>query len=160
VQEIGHALSGTEFLKPGMNPKSEKENYRGIRVLVVDDDNFVRELIAKVLRKHLGLEVVTGDCGSRAIAEALTGEYDAAIIDLILPRTSGIEAIKVIKKMMPGFPILALTSELMNGRIEYAESCGANRVFYKPVRISLLIDELKKILGRDGICPSVDKIGI
>ncbi|MEE9554263.1 MAG: response regulator [candidate division Zixibacteria bacterium] len=116
-------------------------------MLVADDDEFVSGLISKVLGNYMGMEIVTVDTGSKAIAQALTGEFDAAIIDLILPQTSGLEAIKVIKEMMPEFPIIAITGESLNSRLEFLKSCGVTCVFNKPIRFSALIEELNSLIN-------------
>jgi len=151
MRQNGRTTVGLPFQKSGLAPESGNETCGGKKVLVVDNDSFVCELLAKVIRRHLGLEVAVVGCGSQAISETLTGEYDAAIIELVLPETSGVEAIRVIKEMKPDFPILAITSEAVKRRDEYVVSCGVKRLFYKPVRISSLINELKGIFmtGRD-----------
>ena len=134
-----------------MIPPEDNNILEGLKILVADDDVFVSDLISRVIKQHLGADVVTVDCGSKAIAEALTGDYDIAIIDLILPKTSGMEAIKVIKEMMPDLPIVAMTGESVAGRAEFVKECGVNSLLYKPIRISLLLDELISVVktGKD-----------
>ena len=128
----------------------------GMKVLVADDDEFVRDLLTKLLRNHMGLEISAVGTGSKAIAETLTGEYDAAIIDLILPQTSGLEAIKVIKEMMPEFPIVAITGEPVESRRDYLKSCGVECLFNKPIRIADLIGEMTRILKTGRELPVVE----
>jgi CheY-like chemotaxis protein len=109
--------------------------------------------MSRLLRNHLGLEVATAGNGRQAIAEALTGDYHAAIIDLLLPRTSGLKAIKAIKEMKPDFPIIALTSDSEKKRSELVESSGVTQLFSKPVRIPVLFEELIRILSADRNLP-------
>lgn len=153
--------------KSGSNSKVDPNAARLIgkptpakKVLVVDSDDFVRNVISKVLQTHLGCEVFSARSGREAITEALTGAYDAAVIELILPHTSGIEAIRAIKEMMPAFPIIAMTSEQVKGREELLKSIGVRRVFYKPVRMSSLIVELKGIVETGGETPVSERTGI
>jgi len=135
-----------ELIQPGAGLALE-----GMNVLIADSDQFVGNLISKLLTQRLGAVTTVVDSGRKAIAEILTGGYDAAVIELILPRTSGIEAIRAIKEMMPDFPILAMSGELTRGREESVRACGVDCLFHKPVRISMLLDELKNIVktGRE-----------
>jgi CheY-like chemotaxis protein len=109
--------------------------------------------MSRLLRNHLGAEVATAASGRKAIAEALTGNYHAAIIDLLLPGTSGMKAIRAIKEMKPDFPIIALTSGSVEKKAEFVRSSGVTRLFPKPVRIPDLLGELVRILSKDGNLP-------
>ena len=155
MREISQKIDGVSFQKPGLIPPRDNNSLEGIKVLVADDDFFVSDLISRVIKQHLGAEVVTVDCGSKAIAETLSGEYDVAIIDLILPKTSGMEAIKVIKEMIPDFPIIAMTGESSPGRDEFVKACGVDSLFFKPIRISMLLDELMSVVKTGREWPAV-----
>jgi len=151
MRETGQTTVGLHLQESGVAP--EKEVVRGgeKKILVVDNDSFVREIIAKILNNHLGLEVVTAVSGSKAIAESLSGEYIAAVIELMLPETSGVEAIKAIKAMLPEFPIIAIAANAEAKRDALVKKYGIKQLFYKPVKISAMINELKSILltGRE-----------
>ncbi len=145
--ETGQENNRAPFKESELNSDQAAVFPKGMKVLVADDDEFVRNILTRVLRNHMGLEAFAVGTGSEAIAETLTGEYNAAIIDLILPRTSGLEAIKAIKEMMPDFPIMAITGESSESRMEYLRSCGVDSFFDKPIRIADLIEEMTRILN-------------
>lgn len=124
------------------------------RVLVVDDDEFVCELVAKVLTKYLGMEVYKANDGSEAIAAALTGRYDCALIDLILPKTSGQKVIRTIKTMQPNFPIIAMTGQGLEETVRSLRRLGITRVLQKPFKLVTLIEEVTNILSGGKTLPA------
>jgi CheY-like chemotaxis protein len=124
------------------------------RVLVVDDDEFVCELVAKVLTRYLGMEVYKANDGSEAIAAALTGRYDCALIDLILPKTSGHKVIRTIKTMQPNFPIIAMTGQGLEEAVRSMRRLGISRVLQKPFKLMTLIEEVTNILSGGKTLPA------
>lgn len=154
--ETGQENNRASFKKSELTRDQAVEFSTGMKVLVADDDEFVRNLLTRVLRDHMGLEAFAVGTGSEAIAETLTGEYNAAIIDLILPRTSGLEAIKAIKEMMPDFPIMAITGKPIKSRFDNLRSCGVECFFNKPIRIADLIEEMTRILNTGRELPAVE----
>ena len=119
------------------------------RILVVDDEEFVCNLITKVLSRHLGLEVETARDGGAAIAATLAGRYDGAIINLVLPRTSGLEAIRTIKTMLPRFPIIAMSTAVSGRSLKSIEKFGVTAILFKPFKMADLIDKVNGIWGAD-----------
>lgn len=139
------------------NPSNENALTEGLakkRVLVVDDDEFVCELVAKVLTRYLGMEVYKASDGSEAIAAALTGRYDCALIDLILPKTSGHKAIRTIKTMLPNFPIIAMTGQGPEEAVRSMRRLGITRVLQKPFKLITLIEEVTNILSGGKTLPA------
>jgi CheY-like chemotaxis protein len=124
------------------------------KVLVVDDDEFVCELVSKVLTRYLGMEVCKANDGSEAIAAALTGRYDCALIDLVLPKTSGHKAIRTIKTMLPNFPIIAMTGQSPEETIQSMRRLGVTRVLQKPFKLMSLIEEVTDILSGGKTLPA------
>jgi CheY-like chemotaxis protein len=123
------------------------KGFAGKRILVVDDNELVSEMISKILAKYLDLEVFKIKGGSQAIAAALTGRYDGAIIDLTLRGTSGSKVIRTIKTMLPAFPIMAMCAYPSDDLIAPLRRHGISRILYKPFKMTSLIDEITEILG-------------
>jgi len=124
------------------------------RVLVVDDDEFVCDLVSKVLTRYLGMEVYKANDGSEAIAAALTGRYDCALIDLILPNTSGSKVIKTIKTMLPDFPIIVMTGRAPDEVVKTIRKLGVTRVLQKPFKLMVLIEEIAEIFSGGKALPA------
>jgi CheY-like chemotaxis protein len=124
------------------------------RILVVDDDEFVCDLVSKVLTKYLSMEVYTANNGSDAIAAALTGRYDAALIDLILPRTSGRKVIRTIKTMLPEFPIIVMSAQAPEDVTKAIRRLGITVVLQKPFKLMALIQSITEIFGSGKALPA------
>ena len=77
------------------------------RVLIVDDQKDVRAMVAIVLRvNHYDVvEAESGTAGLKAFGEAT---FDAAIVDIFLADTSGVDVMATIRERAPGFPIVAV----------------------------------------------------
>ena len=141
------------------NPEDliSEATFTGKRILVVDDNKFVSEMISKVLAKYMKIEAVPARSGSQAIAAALTSHYDGAIIDLALKNASGGRIIRTIKTMLPSFPILAMSVRPTADADKSLGQYGAVRILHKPFKITTLIDELTLMLRADKTLSARDR---
>jgi DNA-binding response OmpR family regulator len=128
--------------------------FAGKKILVVDDNEYVCEMISKVLEKYLDLEVCKIKSGSQVIAAALTGRYDGAIIDLNLQSISASKIIRTIKTMLPSFPVLTMSAHSSEEQLAALNKRGINRVIHKPFKMTTLIDEITEILGVEKSVPA------
>jgi DNA-binding response OmpR family regulator len=78
------------------------------RVLLVDDDEGVLEVVAYSLRSE-GFEVEMATDGTKALARAMEEPYDLVILDLMLPGMSGTEVCRQLRAERRTVPILMLT---------------------------------------------------
>jgi two-component system alkaline phosphatase synthesis response regulator PhoP len=67
------------------------------RILLIEDDAYIRELYEEVL-KNAHYEVVTAIDGEEGLAKAQEGTYDLVLLDIMLPKLTGIEVLKQIKE--------------------------------------------------------------
>jgi DNA-binding NarL/FixJ family response regulator len=80
------------------------------RILVADDHPIVRSGLKKVLDAQPDLEVVAeAEDGAEAVRKALAGDVDLAILDVSMPRTTGIQAAEELRKRKPGLRLLMLS---------------------------------------------------
>ncbi len=83
---------------------------RPIRVLVADDHTIVRQGLVGILKKSAEIEVVAEAAdGHEAVAQALRSKPDVVVVDVSMPRLSGIEAARRIHEALPATRILVLT---------------------------------------------------
>lgn len=116
-------------------------DFRGYKVLIVDDD--IRNIFAltSVLKSH-GMEVIYAENGIEGI-ETLKKNPDLHLIlmDTMMPEMDGLQAIREIRKM-PQFhnlPIISLTAKAMSGDREKCLEAGASDYITKPVEESSLL---------------------
>lgn len=89
----------------------EEERHAAVRVLVVDDQQLVRDGIASLLRVQDGIVVVgTATNGQEALEQALTRQPDVILMDVRMPIMDGVEATLQILRQVPSCCILMLTT--------------------------------------------------
>nr|PZN03162.1 MAG: hypothetical protein DIU74_06325 [Pseudomonadota bacterium] len=115
------------------------------RVLIAEDNEDVRALIELQLRK-LGVETTSVTNGLAAVEAALSGNYDAVLIDMEMPVMNGFEATNVLRTRNYHGTILALTAHQEGTEIERALASGCDGVVRKPASIESLRAALKPVL--------------
>ena len=99
-----------------------------VRIVVVDDHRFMRELIAAMLARQSGRYRVVAEHGDATTAITACHELrpDLLILDINLPDLSGIEAVPRIKQLAPTTRILLCTAFVTDDRVVDALRCGAD----------------------------------
>lgn len=118
----------------------------GRRVLVVEDEDQVRTLIARYLtREAFEVEQVRDVQGA---LKALKTEYDVAVTDIRLPGASGIELISSIKSRWPATQVVVITGLRQGEVAAEALAAGADRYLFKPFGMPELRAHLVDALSR------------
>jgi DNA-binding response OmpR family regulator len=119
---------------------------RSPRVLVVEDDDAIAQVLQRSLRME-GYEVRIADDGIAALDQAHAFLPDLVILDLGLPRLDGIEVAKQLRKS-DDVPILVLTArDAVEARVEGLDS-GADDYLVKPFERQELLARLRALLRR------------
>jgi DNA-binding NtrC family response regulator len=116
-------------------------------ILIVDDEPYVRESLATVLRRA-GYSVETADSVQAALAPGRLGGLDAVITDLRMPGQDGIKLLREVVQAEPGIPVIVLTG---HGTVPSAVECikaGACDYLLKPVRPEVLELILERTLSQ------------
>ena len=97
-----------------------------IRILIADDHPLLREGLRTLLLSQKGITLV-GEAvdGEEAVRMALDLKPDIVLMDLVMPRMDGIQAIREIKKVLPNMRVLILTSFAEDDRVLSAFKAGA-----------------------------------
>ncbi len=137
-------------------PDQEKEQDQNplakmTKILVVDDDADITDIIAKAL-KSKQYRIVTTNRMEVVLDSGQSMEYfDVAIIDLFMPGIGGIEGIKRIKQQNPECKVIAISggwSEMsVSDALGAARKIGADRVLAKPFRVSDIRDTVSQVSG-------------
>src|SRR5579859_2533258 len=94
---------------PGLVPGKEGRAISGVRVLVVDDERKIRELVGSYLERQ-GYLVTLAATGRAALAAAVREHPDLIVLDLRLPDIAGEEVARSIREVSP-VPIIMLTAK-------------------------------------------------
>ena len=119
------------------------------RVLIVDDQKDVRAMVAIVLRvNHYDVvEAESGAAGLKAFGEE---SFDAAIVDIFLADTSGVDVMATIRERAPGFPIVAVSGMTALDFIGEAPGLADVICLQKPFRPNDLLQALRKAQAAAG----------
>ncbi|MEO7189583.1 MAG: response regulator transcription factor [Vicinamibacterales bacterium] len=118
-----------------------------MRVLVVEDDRKVAGFIQSGLEQE-GYSVDVLHEGGEAGAQALSVDYDAVVLDLMLPGRSGFQVMRDIRARKPALPILILTAkDSVEDRVTGLDS-GADDYMTKPFALAELSARLRALLRR------------
>ncbi|MFO0700290.1 MAG: response regulator [Nitrospira sp.] len=124
----------------------------GRRVLVVDDEAMVRDLLTVEL-KGRKVEVVAVADGLQALREVHQQRFDAVITDLHVLYLDGFDLLRQCQLVWPDLPVILLSSHLQDV-VRPAMALGAAACLPKPVDIGNLIHVLDEAIAR--LVPSAD----
>ncbi len=127
------------------------------KILIVEDDNDIRELIAFNLEIS-GFEIMTCDNGEEALSIALNKKPDLILLDVMLPAMNGFEVCKKLKqsRSLKNIPIIMLTARTEDEDIIYGLEMGADDYITKPFRPKILLARVKTALRRASSSISVN----
>lgn len=121
-----------------------------IRVLVVDDEPVLAELVSMALR-YEGWDIATAADGASAIASARETAPDVVVLDVMLPDMSGLEVLRRLREQIPGLPLLLLTAkDAVEDRIA-GLTAGGDDYVTKPFSIEEVVLRLRALLRRTGV---------
>jgi len=117
-----------------------------MKVLVIDDDPSMTELLALLLRP-ITLEVVTANTAPDGILMAKDQSPDVIVLDLMMPDMDGYQVCSAIRAFS-SVPILILSALDMPGMVSKALDAGADDYLIKPVTSGILIAHLNNLVRR------------
>jgi len=136
---------------------SEQKSDQALRVLIVDDHALFRRGLQMVLKQEDDIDVVgeAGD-GTEAVAKSQELMPDVILMDVRMPRRSGIEATQQIKDLMPHVKILMLTISDEEADLYDAIKAGASGYLLKEISIDEVADAIRSVWqGQSRISPSM-----
>lgn len=108
---------------------------RSYKVLVVDDEIGIRELIRDVLIQD-GHEAVCAENGVEAMAMLAGSNVDAIFLDIRMPRGDGLTVLRAVRSQWQDMPVIIITGCGQNEAVEEAMRLGAVACLKKPFGIS------------------------
>lgn len=113
------------------------------RILLVDDDQVLRESIAEQLRLNPEFEAIEAATGASGVEVARGGHFDVIILDVGLPDLDGREVCRLIRKAGIKAPIIMLTGMGGDSDTILGLDSGANDYVTKPVRFAVLLARIR-----------------
>lgn len=118
-----------------------------MRILVIEDEAKVASFIRRALEEESYAVDVAGD-GSHGLDLALSGSYDVIVLDVMLPRMTGLEVLKALRKERIATPVLILTAQSKVDQKVRGLDQGADDYLTKPFAIEELLARVRALLRR------------
>jgi two-component system response regulator CpxR len=116
------------------------------KVLIIDDDEELCDLVSEYLTVE-GFETTAVHDGETGLQKALSGEYDLAILDVMLPKVNGFDVLRDLRQRS-GLPVLMLTARGDDVERIVGLEIGADDYLPKPFNPRELVARLRAILRR------------
>ncbi|NCC76945.1 MAG: response regulator [Clostridia bacterium] len=113
------------------------------RVLLIDDEQDFMDVLAERMRDR-GMEVSTATSPLIAMDMAADGNYDAIILDLMMPEMDGMEALALLREKNPDLQIILLTGHATIEKGIEAMKLGAMDFLEKPIDIQTLNEKIRE----------------
>jgi len=117
------------------------------KVLIVDDDGIVREVLADILSTICGFEADTAIDGLEGLKKLQTNLYDIVFTDLNMPRLGGMDLLKESVRLYPSLPVVMITGLSTVDTAVSAMKEGAKDFIIKPFQIEKVVSVAERIIG-------------
>jgi two-component system, OmpR family, response regulator len=128
-----------------------------MRILVVEDDAKIGSFVANGLKEH-GFAVDLARDGDEALSLALTTNYDAAVVDVMLPQLDGLSLVRRLRAKHNLLPVLFLSARgSVDDRISGLEA-GGDDYLTKPFAFSELLARVQALIRRATRAPEATRL--
>jgi diguanylate cyclase (GGDEF)-like protein len=130
-----------------LSPRAPSSGSEAARIVIADDDRIARDLLAGILR-GAGHTVETVDDGQEAVDRVAHGGVDLVLLDIVMPRLSGLEACRILKGMtLDGFlPVVLVTVRTDTASRVEGLRIGADDYVSKPYEEAELLARVASML--------------
>lgn len=119
------------------------------RILIVDDDDAVREIVQYSLEAAAGWEVLMAASGREGLAVARDRQPDAILLDVMMPEMDGLETLQQLQgdRLTRGIPTILLTAKARIGHRQQWEELGIIGTISKPFEALSLVAQIRSLLN-------------
>ncbi len=122
-----------------------------VRVLIVDDNVFIRSKLSEFLRRHDGISIIAeASEGNEALAILANTEIDIILLDIVMPKMDGLQMLEEMQKTFTGLisKTIVLTALARDDLIKRVVNLGISYYMVKPINGKTLIAQMQKVIGR------------
>ena len=128
------------------------------RVMVVDDEQLVRDTLRNMLRT-LGIQLTEVDCGERAIEQIKSGAPpDCVLLDITMPGMDGVRTLSEMRRICPGLPVLLCSGYARLNLDAWVSKDPLVRFLPKPYTLSELAAALNEIAAKKAASSPGDRV--
>src|SRR5579863_10771537 len=116
-------------------------------ILIADDSQFIREALCSLFEREEDFDVCgQAENGREAVAKAQELHPDLVLLDLSMPVMNGLDATRVLKRLMPEVPVIMFSGYSDSLTEQEARSAGVSALVSKSEHISVLLDKARTAL--------------
>ena len=125
---------------------------RAVNVLVVDDDETIRELVDLIFALEPGIYYALSAGGANAITKLEDGPPDVILTDLVMPKVNGRAVVAFARQRYPGIPIIAFSAEPEGRQVERDHTVDGEPVRFlrKPFDFAELVALIRELAADQG----------
>ncbi len=142
------AAGADAFASKALMPPQMAQDKRKFRILCVDDDKGMRNAEKRIIAP-LGHDVETAENGVEALERVMQGGISLIVSGYQMPDMRGDELLGAVKKIDPGLPVIIVSATLTPELVIKFKELGASLVMSKPLDMTELKEEVRKILSSD-----------
>ena len=119
------------------------------KILIIDDEEDIREVAALSLETVAGWTVVTANSGAQGLARAIEHQPDAILLDVMMPGMDGPTTFRELRKnpATASIPVLLLTAKVQASDQRRFADLGVQAILFKPFDPLTLAQQISNVLG-------------
>ena len=135
---------------------------KGITVLIIDDDDFVREMAKTILKEQLQYEVLEAPSGMDGVDVLIKNKVHLILLDVTMPGWDGFKTLSVIREhvVLKKIPIIMLTASAERESVIKASQYGIADYIRKPFVPEELVSRVSKVVWENWQEESIDSLGL
>jgi CheY-like chemotaxis protein len=121
----------------------------GRKILIIDDEEDIREVASLSLETVAGWEVIKASSGAQGVARAAEHRPDAILLDVMMPGMDGPDTFRELRRnpATAGIPVLLLTAKVQGSDQRRFAGLGVEAVLFKPFDPLTLSTQISRALG-------------
>jgi CheY-like chemotaxis protein len=119
------------------------------KILIIDDEEDIREVAALSLETVAGWNVITANSGAQGLARAIEHQPDAILLDVMMPGMDGPTTFRELRKnpITVSIPVLLLTAKVQASDQRRFADLGVQAILFKPFDPLTLAQQISNVLG-------------